>query len=109
MDLEHFLIRISLNLYMLLQLSCLCCADVFLCGGPQTFVMFELNSLAFASYLWKLMEENLSQTCCKVPGTVRSLELVSLLQAVSTQCLLHFICVYICYILPCYLPECSTL
>ena len=34
-------------------------------------------SLAFAVYLWKLTEENLSQTSCKLPGTVGSLDLVS--------------------------------
>jgi hypothetical protein len=42
------------------------------------FSSFSNCSLTFAVYLWKLTEENLSQTSCKVPGTVGYLELVSL-------------------------------
>jgi len=55
------------------------------------------------------MGENLSQTRYKVPGTVDSVDLVSFLQAVNTECLVYSSCVHIIYILSSYVPEFSRL
>jgi hypothetical protein len=55
------------------------------------------------------MEENLSQTSSKVPGPVFSLESVPLLQTVNMECLVHFICVHVFYILSGYAAEFSRL
>jgi hypothetical protein len=83
MDLERFLIRISLNFNVLLQLST-CAALRWFYAGHRGLLSCLNCSLAFALYLWKLMEENVSQTSCKVPRTVGSVDLVYLLQAVNT-------------------------
>jgi len=55
------------------------------------------------------MEGNLSQTSCNVPSTLVSIELVSLLQTVNTEFLLHSICMRIFYVLSGYEPELSRL
>ena len=91
MDLENFMIRTST--YLISRENVVIFGVDLVFKGNRVLSSCSNCTLVFVVYLWKLTEENLSQTSCDVPDTVGSVDLVSILHTVNTECLVHYSCV----------------